>query len=88
MKYKVAAGLYRIAERYGGPTIATIVKTGTRRDNYPWEWYLHEGLRFKTDKSWVRNQGNAESLKVAVDIIEGRLERFGVERVETDGNSA
>lgn len=78
-KFKIAPGLYHLKETYDGPIIATIVKTGTRRDNYPWEWYLGDGIRFKSDKDFVKGRGNTESLKVAVDIITTRYERYGVE---------
>lgn len=86
MKRKIAPGVYEVAEYYGGPTIAKIVKTGARRDNYPWEWYLADGVRFKNAPS-NRERGTTESLKVAVDLIEARIRRYGVEMetVETDG---
>jgi hypothetical protein len=87
-KVKVAPGPYRIIDEKHR-VIATVVKTGMRRDNYPWEFYLADGVHFKGAPAG-KERGTTESLKVAVDLIEARIRRYGVEmeRVETDGSSA
>lgn len=68
--------------------VATAVKTGTRRDNYPWEWYFDYGVSLK--EKGAREQGTASSLYEACDVVEGRIKTHGVEMetVETDGDSA
>lgn len=88
MKQKVSSGLYHIVEYYGGPVIAVIVKTGARRDPYPWDWYLYDGVRFGIrDGKRPQGRGTTQTLGEAVDLVESRIKQYGVETVETDGDS-
>ena len=68
--------------------VARAVKTGTRRDNYPWEWYFDYGVSLK--EKGAREQGTASSLYECCDYVESRIKTFGVEMetVETDGNQS
>ena len=77
MKFKLAPGVYIVKQFADGPVLAHIVKTGTRRDNYPWEWYLHQGVRFGA--RGVREQGTTQTLGEAVDLVESRIHQYGVE---------
>lgn len=85
-KVKLAPGQYEVVDEQGRG-IARINKTGARRDNYPWEFYLKTGVTFKGAPA-SKSYGTTESLKVAVDLVEARARRYGVEMetVETDGN--
>ena len=68
--------------------IAEIVKTGARRDSYPWEWYLESYASFgEREGKRPRPNGTTQTLGEAVDVIVGRANTYGVETVETDGNS-
>lgn len=80
LMYEFSPGCFR--------AVARAAKTGTRRDNYPWEWYMDFGVELKQGKG----QGTTESLKVAMDVVESRINQYGVvivemETVETDGDS-
>lgn len=92
-KVKRGPGMYHIVD--GGLIIAVIVKTGTRRDNYPWNWYLEPEYRFKEYTARdgklyrTRDYGTGDSLRACTNTVLSKIEQYGVERVETvetDGN--
>jgi hypothetical protein len=73
-RVKVKAGHYDMVAL--DEVVATVVKTGTHLDDYPWDWYLADG--------WTnyqgRTTGTTDSLANAVDIVQhlwvaGHIER-------------
>jgi len=88
-RVKVSAGLYHIVHQ--GSVIAEIAKTGTRRDNYPWNWYLEYGLQFKPyiardgKLHTTRSYGTGDSLKACTNTIMSKVEQYGVENGDGDG---
>ena len=74
LMYEFSPGCFR--------AVARAVKTGTRRDNYPWEWYLDYGVSLK--EKGAREQGTASSLYECCDVVEGRIKSYGVEIVEME----
>ena len=88
-KLKTGPGRYLMLNKKN-LVIAEIVKTGTRRDNYPWEWHLEVYVSFgEKDGKRPRPHGTCQTLKECVDVVESRAKQYGVEMemVETDGNS-
>ena len=89
-KLKTGSGRYLMVNKKD-LVIAEIIKTGTRRDNYPWEWHLETYANFKERKGKrPRPNGTCQTLKECVDVVESRARQYGVEMetVETDGHSA
>jgi len=74
---KIKYGSYFLVDE-DGTVIARADKTGTRRDNYPWDWYLWADMQFTDDAR--KPFGHCESLKACIDEVEGRLNQYGVEQ--------
>lgn len=73
-RVRIKYGSYNLRNE-SGIIVARCDKTGTRRDNYPWDWQLADGFEFGSMKAGF---GHEESLKVCIDKIEGRIEQFGL----------
>lgn len=76
-RVKVKAGHYDLVTPEG-EVVATVAKTGTHLDDYPWDWYLADG--WTTTQLHGRSSGVTESLADGADIVEnlwsaGRLLR-------------
>lgn len=72
---RIGYGAYFLIDEEG-TVIARADKTGTRRDNYPWSWYLWADLQFGDETK--NTFGTEESLKACISIIEGRIEQHGI----------
>lgn len=74
---KIGDQKYEMTDTATGEVIAIVVKTGSHLDDYPWDWYLRDGLDFAEDPAGVvRNV--EESMKACVAAIEGYVDRLGL----------
>lgn len=71
---RIKHGSYNLEDETG-VVIARCDKTGTRRDNYPWDWQLADGFEFGSNKDPF---GHEESLKACVMLIRNRAEQYGL----------
>lgn len=93
-RVKIERGHYKLMYEFHPGcfrAVATAVKSGTRRDNYPWDWYFDYGVRLADARP--RDRGTATNLREIYDVVESRIKQYGVligevETVETDGDSA
>ncbi|MFT4471857.1 hypothetical protein ACMX2H_18300 [Arthrobacter sulfonylureivorans] len=78
---KLDAGAYHLVDP-AGRVVARIDRTGEYgRDNYPWDWHLFGKLNW----AWPRKDGReapvtgtAETLKDCIEIIEYRVNAYGL----------
>lgn len=73
-RQRIKYGSYNLADE-SGVVIARADKTGTRRDNYPWDWQLADGFEFGSNKDPF---GHEESLKACVQMIADRIKQYGI----------
>ena len=71
---RIKYGSYNLEDETG-VVIARADKTGTRRDNYPWDWQLVDGFEFGSNKDPF---GHEESLKAAIQTIRDRVSQYGL----------
>ena len=70
-RVKVEAGHYSLVA--DEEVVATVVKTGTHLDDYPWDWYLADG--WTTGQLGGRSSGCTDSLANAEDIVQALWDR-------------
>jgi hypothetical protein len=77
---KIGDQMYEIVDP-SGRVVGTAAKTGTHLDNYPWDWSISDGLwedaKAKVPHG-VRIVGVADTLRACVDILEGRVDHYGL----------
>lgn len=64
-----------------GLVVATVTKTGSHLDDYPWEWSLNDTLKFasaRSDGRGVAETGVEESLRACVDTLAARIAHYGL----------
>lgn len=71
---KIYTGHYQLIDD-AGQEVAIASKTGTHLDDYPWEWYLVDGLQFA---EVTKATGVAESLKECIDVVDSRIKQYGL----------
>lgn len=76
---KVGDRAYELVDTQTGEVIASAANTGSHLDDYPWDWYLADGLHFGGVKGF-REGGSAENLKGIVDKIESIVNTYGMRR--------
>ena len=80
---KIGDRSYQLVDTKTGEVIAHAAQTGEHgRDNYPWDWYLEDGVEWAEKKypsgATIRTGGSAESLKNIVDNVESTATYFGL----------
>ena len=71
---RIKYGSYNLEDE-NGVVIARADKTGTRRDNYPWDWQLADGFEFGSNKAGF---GHEESLRACICMIQDRVAYYGL----------
>jgi hypothetical protein len=80
---KIGDRSYLLVDTKTGEVIAHAAQTGEHgRDNYPWDWYLADGVEFAQQKypngASIRTGGAAEFLKDIVDNVESTANYYGL----------
>lgn len=73
---KVGPSSYELVDSVVGDVIAYAAKTGTHLDDYPWDWYLRDGMHFGGVHG-LKEGGVKDTLKAVVDYIESGINRYG-----------
>lgn len=74
---KIKTGSYDLIDRISGKKVAEAHLTGRYgADNYPWDWYLADGLTFGEDSK--ANTGSCDALWACIDAVESRANQYGI----------
>lgn len=84
---KIGDRTYELVDNKTGEVIAHASQTGEHgRDNYPWDWFLADGVEFaekvRPNGFRIKTGGSAESLKNIVSNIQATADQCGLVRKE------